>query len=78
VKRQIEDGNTRFHDLEQNAARILSQHGWKTDYVAVRHAHTLASAKTEDEDMVVLGAARLGTIRLIDNVELRRESCAKE
>ena len=28
--------------------------------------------------MVVLGAARLGTIRLIDNVELRRESCAKE
>jgi pantoate--beta-alanine ligase len=78
VKRQIEDGNTCFHDLEQNAARILSQHGWKTDYVAVRHAHTLASAKTEDEDMVVLGAARLGTIRLIDNVELRRESCAKE
>lgn len=78
VKRQIEDGNTYFHDLEQNAVRILCQHGWKTDYIAVRHKHTLAPAKTEDEDMVVLGAAWLGKTRLIDNVELRRASCAKE
>ena len=77
VKRQIEDGNTCFHDLEQNAARILCQHGWKTDYVAVRQAHTLAPAGREDKDIVVLGAARLGKIRLIDNLELRRESCAR-
>ncbi len=78
VRHQIEYGSTCFHDLEQNAAQILCQHGWKTDYVAVRQAHTLApAAGREDKDIVVLGAARLGKIRLIDNLELRRESCAR-
>jgi pantoate--beta-alanine ligase len=73
VKREIEKGNTRFNDLEQNATRILYEHGWKTDYISVRHAHTLAPAQEGDEDMVVLGAARLRETRLIDNVELRHE-----
>jgi pantoate--beta-alanine ligase len=73
VKREIEKGNTRFNNLEQNATRILYEHGWKTDYISVRHAHTLAPAQEGDEDMVVLGAARLRETRLIDNVELRHE-----
>jgi pantoate--beta-alanine ligase len=75
VKRQIENGNTHFKDLEQKAKRILGEHGWKTDYISVRHAHTLAPAQEGDEDIVVLGAARLGETRLIDNVELRHEPC---
>jgi pantoate--beta-alanine ligase len=73
VKHQIEKGNTRFKDLEQKAKRILGEHGWKTDYISVRHANTLAPAQEGDEDMVVLGAARLGETRLIDNVEFRNE-----
>ena len=78
VQREIEKGNTGFNDLEQNATRILYEHGWKTDYISVRHAQTLAPAQESDEDMVVLGAAWLGETRLIDNVELRRESSKDE
>jgi pantoate--beta-alanine ligase len=74
VQHGIEKGNTRFNDLEQDATRILYEHGWKTDYISVRHAHTLAPAQEGDENMVVLGAAWLGETRLIDNLEFRRES----
>ncbi|WON75465.1 pantoate--beta-alanine ligase [Nitrosospira sp. Is2] len=74
VKCQIEKGNTCFDDLERNATGILFEHGWKTDYISVRHAHTLAPAHEGDEDMVVLGAAQLRGTRLIDNVELHLES----
>ena len=73
IKCEIETGNTRFNDLEQNAKRILSENGWLTDYISIRHAHTLAPAQEDDEDMVVLGAARLGETRLIDNIELGRK-----
>ena len=73
IKCEIEMGNTRFNDLEQNAKRILSENGWLTDYISIRHAHTLAPAQEGDEDMVVLGAARLGETRLIDNLELGRK-----
>ena len=50
VKHQIEYGSTCFHDLEQTSANSR-QHGWKTDYVAVRQAHTLAPAGREDKDI---------------------------
>ena len=78
VQHGIEKGNTRFNDLEQDATRILYEHGWKTDYISVRNAHTLAPAQESDENMVVLGAAWLGETRLIDNLEFRHESSKDE
>ncbi len=73
VKRGIEDGNTRFGDLEENAKEALCHRGWRVDYIAVRHRDTLAPACEGDRNLVVLGAARLGNTRLIDNVE----ACAR-
>lgn len=70
IKREIENGNRNFHALQQSAAENLRSHGWKVDYISVRQRDTLVPARKEDENMVVLGAARLGKTRLIDNLEV--------
>jgi pantoate--beta-alanine ligase len=52
-----------------DAMRELAHAGWQPDYIEVRSREGLAPAKPGDKQLVVLGAARLGTTRLIDNVE---------
>jgi pantoate--beta-alanine ligase len=47
----------------------LSKAGWKPDYVEVRRRTDLAVSQNEGGERVVLAAARLGTTRLIDNLE---------
>lgn len=47
----------------------LVRAGWKPDYVEVRRRNDLAMPQKGDRDLVVLGAARLGATRLIDNLE---------
>lgn len=70
IKWEIENGNRNFRGLRQNAKEDLDAHGWKTDYIAVRQRDTLNPAREDDGDMVLLGAARLGKTRLIDNLEV--------
>ncbi|HJS77755.1 MAG TPA: pantoate--beta-alanine ligase [Burkholderiales bacterium] len=53
---------------DQALNRLLAA-GWKPDYVEVRRRLDLASAGSGKSDRVVLGAARLGATRLIDNLE---------
>jgi pantoate--beta-alanine ligase len=47
----------------------LAAAGWKPDYVEVRRRQDLAVAGPHEKERVVLGAARLGATRLIDNLE---------
>ncbi len=70
VKQGIENGNRNFRGLEENAKKLLHEHHWKVDYITVRHRDTLAPPCKEDENLVILGAARLGRTRLIDNLEI--------
>lgn len=59
--------------LEQQAMQALASRGWKPDYLTVRRRSDLLAPSTEQqttEPLVVLGAARLGTTRLIDNFEI--------
>lgn len=56
-------------DLEARALAALSARGWQPDYLCVRSRTTLAAPKP-GEPLVVLGAARLGATRLIDNIEV--------
>ena len=49
--------------------RGLAEAGWQPDYVEVRRRADLAVPRAEDRGRVVLGAARLGATRLIDNLE---------
>ncbi|HET7866625.1 MAG TPA: pantoate--beta-alanine ligase [Burkholderiaceae bacterium] len=59
---------------EQAAAEALSQRGWAPDYVVLRRRSDLqvptAQQLAGSEPLVALAAARLGTTRLIDNLEV--------
>ena len=57
--------------LELDALATLRARGWQPDYLTVRRRADLLAANADDlaGPLVVLGAARLGTTRLIDNLE---------
>jgi pantoate--beta-alanine ligase len=57
--------------LEPQALDALRARGWAPDYLTVRRRVDLMPATAEDAEgtLVVLGAARLGNTRLIDNLE---------
>lgn len=55
--------------IEKKASEHLDKRGWLVDYISVRSAQTLAPALANDRELVVLGAAKLGGTRLIDNIE---------
>ena len=55
--------------LEAQAMAALRQRGWQPDYLTVRRRHDLQAPQAGDA-LVVLGAAKLGATRLIDNFEI--------
>ncbi|RPH60856.1 MAG: pantoate--beta-alanine ligase [Burkholderiales bacterium] len=61
-------------DAEREATAALQARGWEPDYLAVRRRADLAPPQAADlaaaGTLVALGAARLGTTRLIDNLEV--------
>ena len=58
--------------LEATAMQSLARRGWKPDYLTVRRRSDLLSPQVghPPEPLVVLGAAKLGNTRLIDNLEI--------
>jgi pantoate--beta-alanine ligase len=68
VRESLLAGQRDFLKLEAQALKKLSGN-WKPDYVAIRRQSDLQPPSPADRELVVLGAARLGTTRLIDNVE---------
>lgn len=70
VKTAIATGTHDYRALEQQAKVQLANAGFVPDYVNISNQHSLALAVAAAEPKVVLAAARLGTTRLIDNVEL--------
>jgi len=56
---------------EAAAMDALRARGWQPDYITLRHQHDLSPvAGPSAEPLVVLGAAKLGKTRLIDNLEV--------
>lgn len=66
----IAGGNVSYAELEQAAVAALQAAGWAVDYVEVRHAGNLQVAHAGDKHVVIVAAARLGSTRLIDNIEV--------
>jgi pantoate--beta-alanine ligase len=58
--------------LEGLARAELAAAGQRPEYVSVRRAADLAVPGVRDRELVVLGAARLGRARLIDNLRCER------
>jgi pantoate--beta-alanine ligase len=66
----IRGGNRDFEALENEAKRMLENHGWVPDYIAIRRKSDLQSPSAHESELVVLAAAKLGSTRLIDNMEV--------
>ena len=62
-------GGRNFAELEVAAAAALATRGWVVDYITVRSQRDLAPPVAGDQALVLLAAARLGSTRLIDNIE---------
>ena len=58
-----------FKEIEEDAVRLLNTSGWIVDYLAIRSALSLKTPVHDENQMVILGAATLGSVRLIDNIE---------
>jgi len=72
IKKSVEDGNDNFKMLQDNAIKNMIQHNWKVDYITIRQRSTLEPAvfNENNNNLIVLGAAWLDDIRLIDNIEI--------
>lgn len=68
VKTAIAKGATNFTELERKASENLVSAGFVPDYVAIRATTTLLPPQDSDEPKIILIAAKLGNIRLIDNM----------
>ncbi|VTU14775.1 Pantothenate synthetase [Variovorax sp. SRS16] len=67
----IREGDRDLAAIEARAMQMLTQRGWQPDYLVLRRRTDL-QAPEGTEPLVALGAARLGTTRLIDNLEIDR------
>ena len=70
IREAVRSGEQDYGKLEQAAVVELDGHGWKTDYIAIRRQADLQPPDAGDQGLVVLAASRLGTPRLIDNIEI--------
>lgn len=70
VRDSIREGDRKFVAMEYAAGALLARHGWTVDYVVVRTQRGLNRPSPDDSDLVILGAATLGSTRLIDNLEV--------
>jgi pantoate--beta-alanine ligase len=65
----LRSGARDYAHLEDVGRAALDGVGFRTDYFTVRDAQTLAEARPDTRQFVVLTAARLGKARLIDNLQ---------
>lgn len=74
LKQKLLAGNFDREALEYEASKKLHDRGWQVDYVALRKQSNLQAPTLEEiqnkEPLVVLVAAKLGSTRLIDNLEI--------
>lgn len=57
-----------YHYAVVHACQELSEAGFLTDYVVVRRLQDLEVPGSQDKSLIALAAARLGDVRLIDNI----------
>jgi pantoate--beta-alanine ligase len=70
VRDAVRGGRSDFDAIGEESIRRLAAAQWKPDYLSVRRRVDLAPATAAGAELVVLAAAKLGSTRLIDNLEI--------
>ncbi|MEA3410205.1 MAG: pantoate--beta-alanine ligase [Pseudomonadota bacterium] len=68
ISEALREGERDYAALEGDGIHELRESGFDPDYVSIRRQGDLRQPSTDDKELVVLAAARLGAARLIDNV----------
>jgi len=68
----ILQGDTDYRQVETTAMAALDKAGFRTEYVAIRHADDLRDAAAGERHLILLAAAWLGKTRLIDNLLIEK------
>jgi len=70
IKKAINTGEHNYVSLEEKMHENLKAAGFVPDYVAIREINSLLPPQNHGDSKVVLVAAKLGGIRLIDNLRI--------
>lgn len=70
IKSKLLAGSKNYDAIETEALNYLQTRGWQPDYITIRCRLDLLQPTISEKTLVILAAARLGTTRLIDNVEV--------
>ncbi|HUH88526.1 MAG TPA: pantoate--beta-alanine ligase [Pusillimonas sp.] len=74
IQARLDSGASDRVEIEGEAAAQLSRRGWQVDYMALRRQRDLGVPSLDEirsgEPLVALAAAKLGSTRLIDNLEM--------
>lgn len=68
---KLEIPDISLQEVELAAEKSLKNQGFEVEYVSVRDAYNLQPVTAQTTVKVVLAAARLGKVRLIDNIVVR-------
>ena len=70
IKLALNNGESDFKMIEKAAFDNLMTAGFTPDYVVIRETATLQAPKDLSSELVILIAAKLGQVRLIDNLRV--------
>ena len=73
MRAEIEAGEDDWRSLESKYSQTLETRGFKVDYLSIARADTLGPATLPDRQLVIAVAAKFGSTRLIDNVQVAVE-----
>lgn len=71
---QIKAQSTNYDEFTELAIQSLKSYGFQVDYISIRACDTLNLPSSQDTHLAILGAARLGNTRLIDNILIHTNS----
>ncbi|MSQ80602.1 MAG: pantoate--beta-alanine ligase [Candidatus Methylopumilus sp.] len=69
MKEKVIEKSMPIKEIEETAIKHLNGSGWLVDYFSIRSAKSLQKPLHDENHMIILGAATLGSVRLIDNIE---------
>ncbi|MEW8459246.1 MAG: pantoate--beta-alanine ligase, partial [Candidatus Thiodiazotropha endolucinida] len=64
----LRGGERNYGLLEENGLDLLRSAGFRPDYFTIRQAQDLTTPARDEQNLVILAAAYMGTTRLIDNL----------
>jgi len=70
AKSQILDDKLDFSHIEVESCSALNEQGFHADYFSICCRETLVPASSNDKQLIILAAAKLGSTRLIDNIQI--------